>query len=132
MILYLMIHFPFVWWVKIGYAHTSAVKRAAALDKAVFGVFIPIGILVIPFAYTVEQYFHRLCRRLRFRFYRADGSTETFWLPAALPVLAFMLFVWGLYFWAAGKAFGFDGLSWYRSFLLGLWLTFKQVINFLI
>ena len=132
MILYLMIHFPFVWWVKIGYAHTSAVKRAAALDKAVFGVFIPIGILVIPFAYTVEQYFHRLCRRLRFRFYRADGSTETFWLPAALPVLAFMLFVWGLYFWAAGRAFGFDGLSWYRSFLLGLWLTFKQVINFLI
>lgn len=132
MILYLMIHFPFVWWVKIGYAHTSAVKRAAALDKAVFGVFIPIGILVIPFAYTVEQYFHRLCRRLRFRFYRADGSTETFWLPAALPVLAFMLFVWGLYFWVAGKAFGFDGLSWYRSFLLGLWLTFKQVINFLI
>jgi len=127
-----MIHFPFVWWVKIGYAHTSAVKRAAALDKAVFGVFIPIGILVIPFAYTVEQYFHRLCRRLRFRFYRADGSTETFWLPAALPVLAFMLFVWGLYFWVAGKAFGFDGLSWYRSFLLGLWLTFKQVINFLI
>jgi len=127
-----MIHFPFVWWVKIGYAHTSAVKRAAALDKAVFGVFIPIGILVIPFAYTVEQYFHRLCRRLRFRFYRADGSTETFWLPAALPVLAFMLFVWGLYFWAAGRAFGFDGLSWYRSFLLGLWLTFKQVINFLI
>ena len=132
MILYLMIHFPFVWWVKIGYAHTSAVKRAAALDKAVFGVFIPIGILVIPFAYTVEQYFHRLCRRLRFRFYRADGSTETFWLPAALPVLAFMIFIWGLYFWAAGKAFGFDGLSWYRSFLLGLWLTFKQVINFLI
>ena len=127
-----MVHFPFVWWVKIGYAHTSAVKRAAALDKAVFGVFIPIGILVIPFAYTVEQYFHRLCRRLRFRFYRADGSTETFWLPAALPVLAFMLFVWGLYFWAAGRAFGFDGLSWYRSFLLGLWLTFKQVINFLI
>ena len=127
-----MIHFPFVWWVKIGYAHTSAVKRAAALDKAVFGVFIPIGILVIPFAYTVEQYFHRLCRRLRFRFYRADGSTETFWLPAALPVLAFMIFIWGLYFWAAGKAFGFDGLSWYRSFLLGLWLTFKQVINFLI
>ena len=127
-----MIHFPFVWWVKIGYAHTSAVKRAAALDKAVFGVFIPIGILVIPFAYTVEQYFHRLCRRLRFRFYRADGSTETFWLPAALPVLAFMLFVWGLYFWAVGRAFGFDGLSWYRSFLLGLWLTFKQVINFLI
>ena len=132
MILYLMIHFPFVWWVNIGYAHTSAVKRAAALDKAVFGVFIPIGILVIPFAYTVEQYFHRLCRRLRFRFYRADGSTETFWLPAALPVLAFMIFIWGLYFWAAGRAFGFDGLDWYRSFLLGLWLTFKQVINFLI
>ena len=130
MILYLMIHFPFVWWVKIGYAHTSAVKRAAALDKAVFGVFIPIGILVIPFAYTVEQYFHRLCRRLRFRFYRADGSTETFWLPAALPVLAFMIFIWGLYFWAAGKAFGFDGLSWYRSFLLGLYLTFKQVLTF--
>jgi hypothetical protein len=130
MILYLFIHFPFPWWVKIGFAHTSAVKRAAALDKAVLGFFIPIGILVIPFAYTVEQYFHRLCHRLRFRFYRGDGSTETFWFPAALPVLAFMIFVWGCYFWAAGRMFGFDGLDWYRSFLLGMYLTFKQVYQF--
>jgi len=133
MILYLFIHFPFIWWFKIGFAHTSAVKRAAALDKSVFGLFIPVGILVVPFAYAIEQYFHRLCRRFRFRFYRADGSTETFWFPAALPVIAFMIFVWGVYCWAVGRMFGFDGFGWYVCFLRVLWgwvgIAFKTIIS---
>lgn len=130
MILYLMLHFPFVWFVKIGFAHTSAIKRAAALDKAVIGVFVPIGIVAIPFAYPVEQWFHRKLKILKFRFYKSDGSTETFFFPAAVPVLVFMVLVWGVYFWAAGAVFGFDGLDWYCDFLRGIWETIKDVFNF--
>lgn len=125
MILYLFIHFPFVCFCKIGFAHTSAIKRAAALDKAVFGLFVPVCAVAIPFAYPVEQWFHRKFKALRFRFYRGDGSTETFWLPAAVPVLLFMSLVWGLYWWAAGAMFGFDGLDWYLDFLRGIWGTLK-------
>ena len=131
MILYLMIHFPFVWWVKIGFAHTSAIKRAAALDKAVFGFFVPVGIVAIPFAYAVEQWFHRRFKWLQIRWYRGDGSTETFWLPAGIPVLAFMVLVWGCYFWAAGAMCGFDGLDWYCDFLRGIFETLKDAAGWL-
>ena len=32
-----------------------------------------------------------------------------------------MLLVWGVYVWAAGRMFGFDGFSWYVDFLRVLW-----------
>ena len=126
-----MIHFPFVWFVKIGFAHTSAIKRAAALDKAVFGVFVPVCAVAIPFAYAVEQWWHRKFKWLRFRFYKGDGSTETFWLPAGIPVLAFMAIVWGVYAWILGQIFDFNGVDWYIDFLKGIWLTLRDVFNFI-
>jgi hypothetical protein len=89
----------FVWWVKIGYAHTSAVKRAAALDKAVFGVFIPIGILVIPFAYTVEQYFTGFADGCGFAFIGPTDRRKHFGCPLPCPF-------WHLCFLFGGCIFG--------------------------
>jgi hypothetical protein len=138
MIVYLMIHFPFVWWWKIGFAHYSFVKRAVALDKAVWGMFIPVGVIIIPFAYPVEQWFHRKCKPLQFRFYKGDGSTETFWFPVAVPVYLCMSLVWFLYFYFAGKMFHFDGshyfvafMQWQWMFLQALWLTLKDWYHFI-
>ncbi len=137
MIVYLMIHFPFVWWWKIGFAHYSFVKRAVALDKAVFGLFIPVGVVIIPFAYPVEQWFHRTFKPLHFRFYRGDGSTETYWFVIAPVVYAFMCFVWFAYFYLVGEVFGFDGgscfcsfMQWQWYFVLAFWETLKDVYQF--
>lgn len=126
MVIYLMVHFPFFIFWKIGFAHYSVTKRARALDKAVFGRFWPVGFVAIPFAYPIEQWFHRKFRYLQFSFYKGDGSTETYLFPAAIPVIVFMLAVWGVKFWAAGRMFGFDGLKKYGLFLEWLW-CFIQV-----
>lgn len=121
MIVYVMVHLPYFWWWKIGFAHYSVFKRMVALDKAVFGFFLPIGIMVIPFAYPVEQWFHRKFRRLHYRFYRGDGSTETYWFPAGIPVLIVMMIVWAAYCLVVGKMLNFDGLEWFYCFNLVIW-----------
>ena len=138
MIVYLMIHVPFIWWWKIGFAHYSFVRRAVALDKAVFGIFIPVGVIIIPSASPVEQWFHRKFRPLHFRFYRGDGSTETYWFIVAPFVYAAMCAVWFMYFYLAGKCFHFDGtayfcsfMDWQWCFVKALWLTLKEWYQFI-
>lgn len=131
MILYLMIHFPFVWWIKIGFAHTSAIKRAAALDKAVFGFFVPVGIVAIPFAYAVEQWFHRRFKWLQIRWYRATAARKRFGYRQAYPFWRLWFWFGGCYFWAAGAMCGFDGLDWYCDFLRGIFETLKEAAGWL-
>lgn len=129
MIIYLMIHLPFFWFVKIGFAHDNVFNRANAIDKAVVGRFQPVCWIYIPFAHSIEQWFHRTFRFLAFRFYKGDGSTETYLLPAAIPALLGMLTWWGVCFWIVGLIFGFDGLDWYRDFLCGLWESLKVFVS---
>lgn len=117
MIIYLMVHLPFPVFWKIGFAHDNPFKRAAALDKEVWGFFVPICFIVVPFAYRMEQAFHRRFKSLKVRFYKGNGSTETYWFPAAIPALVVMLLVWAAYLWAAGRFFGFDGLKFWADFL---------------
>lgn len=131
MIIYLMVYLPLPLFWKIGFANDSVINRAAALDKEVFGFFFPICWIYLPFAHRVEKAFHRLFRPLNTRvLYKGNGSTEIYWFPVAVPVLAFMLAWWGICVWAVGKIFGFDGIDWYVCFLQVLWGWGKTAWNY--
>ncbi len=75
---YVLIYFPQIWMVKIGYSGVSVGNRAKSVSKAVFGVALPVAVMVMPYAWHIEQAMHSLFSGLRFRFYRGQGSTETF------------------------------------------------------
>lgn len=123
-VLYLMVHFPLVFFVKIGITGRTATARANDIDEAVWGVPIPVCVVFVPGAYMWEQMLHRICRPIGVRFYDGDGASEWFLLPAAIPAVAFMLFVWGLYFWGVSCATNWDALGWYMKTLavLGGWI----------
>jgi len=97
-----MIGVPWFWWVKIGITHVGigAFKRAFDVGKSFVGFPFPIMIVPIPGAYHFEQAIHSRLKGLSFRFYKGDGASEWFWLPAALFVLPIMLTIWGIYFLA--------------------------------
>jgi len=105
-ILYLMVHLPFIWWIKIGITGKTAKARAKDLDRAGFGKPVVIMFVPIPGAYLIEQDLHRRFRWLNCRFYRGDGSTEFFWFPVAFVVLPFMVAVWGGYIYAVDLILG--------------------------
>jgi hypothetical protein len=105
-ILYLMVHFPFLWWWKIGITGKTAKGRAKQVDRAVFGWPVVVMVVPIPGAYLIEQDLHRRFAFLNCRYYRGDGSTEWFWFPVAALVLPFMLAVWLAYIYLADLLLG--------------------------
>lgn len=111
-VLYLLLHIPFVWWVKIGITSVGigAAKRAKNLDRAMFGFPVPIFFVFVPNAYGIEQELHRWFRRLNCKWYSGDGASEFFWFPAALPVLAIMLSIWSCYLFVIDLCFGTNAL----------------------
>lgn len=128
-VLYMMIHFPFLWWVKIGITGRTAEKRASDIHRAVFGFPIPVFVVILPGAHYWEQFLHGLCRPLQARFYRGDGASEWFWFPAAVPALVFMLIVWAFYFWLIGLVMDWDGLDWYLTTLAVIWEWIMNLIK---
>ena len=86
-IVYVLLYLPQFWMIKIGYSGVSVGSRARSVSKAVFGIAIPVGFMVIPFAWRVEQFAHDLFGGLRLRFYKSEGSTETFIFPAHIAIL---------------------------------------------
>lgn len=98
-----MVHIPFVWWCKIGITGVGAAKRAKQIDEAVIGFPLPVMILILPFVYEIEQLLHRLFAPLSCRFYRGDGSTEWFWLPAGAAVFLLGFLYWWAIFLAVGS-----------------------------
>ena len=92
-VLYLMVNFPLVIYWKIGIGF-DAWKRAKQVDRAVFGMPIPVMVLFIPGAYYVEQDLHRTFAALNTRYYNGDGSSEWFWFPVAPVVFALMVSGW--------------------------------------
>jgi hypothetical protein len=83
-IVYMLIHVPCVWRVKIGITGRSSKERAKQVSRAMPGVAIPVGILFVPFfAKPVEQAMHYFFQPLQTRFYRGDGSTEWFYILVA-------------------------------------------------
>lgn len=118
-LLYLMVHFPFIWWWKIGItsAEIGAERRAKQVDRAVFGFPVPIMVLFVPGAYFIEQDLHRLFSPMKCRFYRGDGSTEFFWFLVAPPVFLFMVCMWLSYLYGIDLILGTN--------------FFEVVVNFL-
>lgn len=84
---YVLIYFPQIWMVKIGYSGVSVGNRAKSVSKDVFGVALPVAVMALPFAWHIEQIAHGLFSGLRLRFYKSEGSTETFIFPAHISIL---------------------------------------------
>lgn len=119
-VLYLMVHFPFVWWWKIGITGRGATARAADIDEAVFGFPVPVFVAILPGAYFAEQMLHGICRGFRVDFYKGDGHTEWFWFPAALPAFCFMLLVWFGYAALITRFTNWNAVEWYLNTLVVL------------
>jgi len=96
-ILYLMVHFPCVFWVKIGITGKSSRKRAAGINREMWGVPIPVFGLPIPAAEYFEAMLHRQCKVINVRFYKGSGHSEWFWFPAIIPYL--IVIALGAAFW---------------------------------
>lgn len=86
-IVYAMIYIPHLWIVKIGYTGKSVKARAKSVSKAAPGWAVPVAIVVLPFAWHIEQGIHFLIAPLRWQFYKGDGRSETFLFPAHVFVL---------------------------------------------
>lgn len=128
-VLYLLIHIPFVWWVKIGITSVriGAAKRAANIDREMFGFPVPVFFVVVPNAYGIEQELHRWFKVLNCRWSNSDGGSEWFWFPAAIPTLAIMFSILGCYLALIDACFGtqiypsvskmfFDAIFWIIGF----------------
>lgn len=104
-ILYLFINIPLITFVKIGVTgkgKATTAGRAKQVSRAAPGIAFPIGIMFIPFfARPVEQALHMINAPIRARFYKGDGSTEWFWLPAAVPYYILMLLHFQAWMWVA-------------------------------
>lgn len=87
--LYLMIHLPKFWLVKIGISR-NVKNRAANITDSIPGRAVPLFALPIIGAEAVEQYIHRKCAPLN-RPFVGSGRTEWFYLPAAVLALGIML-----------------------------------------
>ena len=131
-ILYLMVHFPYLWWWKIGITGRTATARAKDIDEAMFGFPVPVLIVWVPGAYIVEQWLHSVCRGMRADFYSGDGHSEWFWVPAILFALPVMLAIWGLYFYLVSLCMEWDAFEWYLNLLFVLVQWGAQGLKFLL
>lgn len=109
---YLLLNFPLVVFCKYGYTSVGVGvgRRVGQINRAMPGIAIPIFFVPTFFAYEIEQATHGLLKPFRARFYTGDGSTETYWIWAALPALGIMLTLWflnGAFFWYLWKFFVF-------------------------
>lgn len=121
-LLYLMVHWPFIWFFKIGITSVGigAQKRAKQVDRAVIGRPIPIMVLFLPGAYYIEQDLHRrfsFCHKV---WYRGDGHKEWFIL---FPLLLWpvMLCVWLSYLYVIDLVLGTN----FFEVVIGFCLTFS-------
>jgi hypothetical protein len=127
-VLYLMVNFPLVVFWKVGITGKSATERARSVDKDVFGVPIPVFIVVVPGAYFIEQWIHRQLGFLSVDYYKGDGHTEWLWFPCIVFVLPVMLVLWGVYFWLLSICTNWNGLEWY---IMTLGIIAKWTFDFL-
>lgn len=110
---YVLLYLPKFWIVKIGYTGVSVGNRAKSVSKAVFGISVPVGVMIIPFAWHVEQFAHSLFEGLKWDFYKGQGHTETFIFPAHIAILI----VWfGMYMdFVAAKWLWFNCFSYLNA-----------------
>lgn len=118
-LLYLMVHFPFVWWWKIGITHAAigADKRAGQIDRAVIGRPYKVIAVFIPFAYLIEQDLHRRFSFCHYVWYRGDGHQEWFFLFPIL-LIPVMAWVWLSYLYGIDLILGTNFFGVVVGFLL--------------
>ena len=95
-IVYLLMYVPKFWFCKVGYTKRTIKSRVRGTSKAVWGFTIPIFFIVVPLPEMIEGIFHAFLSGLRKRFYKGDGSTETFVFPAHFLTILLMLAIWFL------------------------------------
>lgn len=97
-IVYMLLHIPCVWRVKIGITGRSYKARAKQVSRAFVGIAVPVGIIFVPFfAKQIEDAFKFFFKPLKTRFYRGDGSTEWFLIlvaPVFYGLMWLHLVVW--------------------------------------
>jgi hypothetical protein len=93
---YLMINIPLLIFVKSGITGNTARKRAKQVSKAAPGIAIPIFFVPTFFSWELEQWSHRTLRTINVRYYRGDGHTEWFLLPAIFLIIPAMVCVWAV------------------------------------
>lgn len=98
-LLYCLIHIPFFWKFKVGITslHIGAKKRAANIDKEMFGFPVPIMVVPVPGAFKIEQEMHRIMRRFNTRFYNGSGKREWFNIAPLFFTVPIQIAIWGLY-----------------------------------
>lgn len=94
---YLMVNFPLVCFVKSGITGGNAFDRAKQIDRDAPGWPIPVFFVVTFFHYELEQWSHRAFKSLSVRYYKGDGHTEWFWLPAGVFIILVQAALWVLY-----------------------------------
>ena len=87
--LYLMIHVPKFYLVKIGISRNVR-NRSRNISDSIPGRAVPVFALPIIGAEGLEKYIHRRCAPLN-RPFVGSGRTEWFYLPAAVVALGIML-----------------------------------------
>jgi hypothetical protein len=97
-----------VWKFKVGITslHIGAKKRAANIDKQMFGFPFPIMVVPVPGAYHIEQEMHRIMRRWNTRFYKGSGRSEWFNIAPLFFTVPIQLAIWGLYLVGIDLIFG--------------------------
>jgi hypothetical protein len=103
---YIMINFPLVIFVKSGITGGKVEQRAKQVDRAAPGIPVPIFAVWMPLHYNMEQFSHRLFSFLRFRYYKGDGHSEWFLLPAAAGIIPLMMLIWVVEIWLLMFLFG--------------------------
>lgn len=93
---YLMINVPLLIFVKSGITGSTAKKRAKQVSEAAPGFAIPIFFVVTFFSYELEQWSHRTLKAINVRYYKGDGHTEWFLLPAVIIIIPAMLAMWSV------------------------------------
>jgi hypothetical protein len=95
-VVYVMLFLPRFWVVKVGYTGTTkgVKKRASSVSKAAPGIAIPVGAMIVPFAWNIEQGLLDLLSPLRWDFYKGQGHTETFVFPAHVVVIIVWFGMW--------------------------------------
>ena len=97
--IYVHINIPYLIFCKIGYTRIGRLgTRRREVDKHAPGWLVTIFFVPVPGALYIEKEIHKMCAFLRVRFYRGDGKTEWYYLPAAIVPILFGLMVWGCYF----------------------------------
>ena len=93
-VVYILNYVPKIWMCKVGFTKRSVKSRVRSTSKAVKGFTVPIFFCIIPFPKELEGFIHDQINGLKKRFYKGDGSTETFIFPAIVIAVIYLIGVW--------------------------------------